>query len=770
MDQVVEQLAHSASPSPAAAGASTTTTSASGGGAASGRSSVAAAARTDVSAPCVGLDESRAVIGSSVLGRGSFADVRSGTYRFRAQGQATDVAYKIFRGGQNLSASMRETIEKEVAVGVRLHHPCLVRMIGIIHSIQHGPCLVLELCQGGSLRAALDRARDGELSLPWKLRVQWLEQIARGMAELHSLLPSSIIHRDLKAANVLLSSADLPRAVAKVADFGVATFVQTVWSSSSGGGRKGTLAWMAPETFDGQYSEKSDVFAFAVLTFEVLSFQLPFAGKSVPEITQLVMEKFKINRALERRGITAHEQRQDWITDNPLRDRRPDLSQAQPGCPQGLADMTERCWDDSPDARPTFADCIRDLTRIQSSAAECSEISDDDARAFWTEYFSGQSGVPWNAFAAVLARQFGLSPVQLVRIRRIDRAEDEVLSQSEFDTFTRARGLQGALSDMLATKCVICMQEVVNLEMGVFCQRTLDGSRTVSRDPHFMCQDCLSGHVRNACENGGLIEERDGSPAGRIPCCLFPQNCDDGALSEGRVLAAVSDEARDTFKTALGRLAVDQHVREESERRRVEEEHARQTDAEDKARLCVGDALTVGQSVRCPGCGNPKRKDDACMHMTCDCGVHFCYVCGADRYPGVRGTGAGYRAENRVNCGCDRPSSYLQLQPGWSGWEIPGRSESPAQGALYEFHRRRMAYFVGVVKRAIGPGVWGRLRTRFPDLLQDVLEGRSIQWDEVDAAEHPKFGSRVDLPLVQEEEQQLLLRIRAQMGNASTGT
>ena len=54
--------------------------------------------------------------------------------------------------------------------------------------------------------------------------------------------------------------------------------------------------------------------------------------------------------------------------------------------------------------------------------------------------------------------------------------------------------------------------------------------------------------------------------------------------------------------------------------------------------------------------------------------------------------------------------------------------------------------------------------------MQDVLEGRSIQWDEVDAAEHPKFGSRVDLPLVQEEEQQLLLRIRAQMGNASTGT
>ena len=327
MDQVVEQLAHSASPSPAAAGASTTTTSGSGGGAASGRSSVAAAARTDVSAPCVGLDESRAVIGSSVLGSGSFADVRSGTYRFRAQGQATDVAYKIFRGGQNLSASMRETIEKEVAVGVRLNHPCLVRMIGIIHSIQHGPCLVLELCQGGSLRAALDRARDGELSLPWKLRVQWLEQIARGMAELHSLLPSSIIHRDLKAANVLLSSADLPRAVAKVTDFGVATFVQTVRATVSGGGATGTLAWMAPETFDGKYSEKSDVFAFAVLCYEVMSRALPHAGKSAAEVSKLVMQQFKVSKALEKKGVSREEQLDEWLEENPLGARRPDLGQ-----------------------------------------------------------------------------------------------------------------------------------------------------------------------------------------------------------------------------------------------------------------------------------------------------------------------------------------------------------------------------------------------------------------------------------------------------------
>ena len=108
----------------------------------------------------------------------------------------------------------------------------------------------------------------------------------------------------------------------------------------------------------------------------------------------------------------------------------------------------------------------------------------------------------------------------------------------------------------------------------------------------------------------------------------------------------------------------------------------------------------------------------------------------------------------KVSCGCDATSIYLQTQPGWSGFARGG--ESAAAGALIEFHRRRMAYFVGVVKRAIRPDVWGELREAFPDLLHDVLAGRSIQWDEVDAAEHPKFGTRAaSADLIQDEARQL---------------
>ena len=126
-------------------------------------------------------------------------------------------------------------------------------------------------------------------------------EIASGMAQMHALLPTSIIHHDLKAANVLLSATDLDRAVAKVGDFGVAMTMETIKSTLSERGSTGTLAWMSPEAFKGNFSEMSDVFSFAVLMYEVLSLILPHAGKSTAEITESARAKFKVSKALERR-------------------------------------------------------------------------------------------------------------------------------------------------------------------------------------------------------------------------------------------------------------------------------------------------------------------------------------------------------------------------------------------------------------------------------------------------------------------------------------
>ena len=169
-----------------------------------------------------------------------------GTYRFSGQQVVKSVAIKMFRGAQNLTPSMRKKIE-EVVVWTRLSHPNLVRLYGILTYPSHGPCLVLELCVA-SLRSLLNQADEGQMKIPWNIREKWLMQVACGMTELHSLSLQSIIHRDLKAANVLLSFNDLASAVAKVTDFGVAMTLETVRSSSSaGGGGPGTLQWMAPE-------------------------------------------------------------------------------------------------------------------------------------------------------------------------------------------------------------------------------------------------------------------------------------------------------------------------------------------------------------------------------------------------------------------------------------------------------------------------------------------------------------------------------------------
>ena len=234
----------------------------------------------------------------------------------------------------------------------------------------------------------------------------------------------------------------------------------------------------------------------------------------------------------------------------------------------------------------------------------------------------------------------------------------------------------------------------------------------------------------------------------------------------------------EAYRTADNRLAVDRYRQEVEERQRLQEaEEANARSPIHQALICVRDAITLGQSVKCPGCGNAKRKDDACMHMDCECGVHFCYCCGADRYPGVVGRGADYRAERRVNCGCDATSIYLHNQPGWDKFAFADRGEDASHGALIEFHRRRMLYFVCVAKDLIQPNHWEQLRVEDPLLLTDLLEGRSIEWEEVDAAEHPRFGTKSSLPILQEEEERfrgewrrnppMLLREVSDVGSAA---
>ncbi|XP_018722128.2 cysteine-rich receptor-like protein kinase 1 [Eucalyptus grandis] len=103
--------------------------------------------------------------------------------------------------------------------------------------------------------------------LTWEARLHIITRSAEGLAHLHGGCGVKIIHRDIKASNVLLDK----NLTAKIADFGLARCIAPDESHLSTG-IAGTLGYMAPEyLMRGQLTEKADVYAFGVLVLEILS-------------------------------------------------------------------------------------------------------------------------------------------------------------------------------------------------------------------------------------------------------------------------------------------------------------------------------------------------------------------------------------------------------------------------------------------------------------------------------------------------------------------
>lgn len=128
----------------------------------------------------------------------------------------------------------------------------------------------------------------------------------------------------------------------KVADFGLSK--EFVSSGNTYGG-VGTLAWSAPETFDGIFNERSDVFSFAIVMYELATRIMPYAGVSRNEIDAKVKERFRFSqRALEKRSWGMEEQMEIWRDDNPIEDRRPDLTRVEAGCPEIFCATMQACW------------------------------------------------------------------------------------------------------------------------------------------------------------------------------------------------------------------------------------------------------------------------------------------------------------------------------------------------------------------------------------------------------------------------------------------
>ena len=247
--------------------------------------------------------------------RGGQGEVFMGTY----QGEII-VLKKLYTEGVTAMRrqKMLNSFKSELAIMTRLRSPRVAHFYGVVTTDTTFLGLVMEYCAGGSLRAFLD-GESGKVTAD--LQRVWGLDVALGMAHLYS---QGVEHRDLKALNVLLTS----NLRGKVTDFGLSKCddLRTTQTTQGGGGAAGTSAFMAPELLeDNTFTEKSDVYSYAIVLWEIWSRQVPWSDLRPMQIMRKVVDK---------------------------RERPP----VPAGMPAGLRELMVRSWAHQPADRPDFAE------------------------------------------------------------------------------------------------------------------------------------------------------------------------------------------------------------------------------------------------------------------------------------------------------------------------------------------------------------------------------------------------------------------------------
>ncbi|XP_074144023.1 tyrosine-protein kinase Blk isoform X1 [Sminthopsis crassicaudata] len=236
------------------------------------------------------------------LGSGQFGEVWMGYYKNNIK-----VAIKTLKEG----SMSPEAFLAEANLMKTLQHDKLVRLYAVV--TQEPIYIVTEYMAKGSLLDFLKTEEGCKLSLSRLIDI--MAQIAEGMAYIEQ---RNSIHRDLRAANVLVSE----NLCCKIADFGLARIVDSEYTAHEGA--KFPIKWTALEAINfGVFSIKSDVWSFGVLLMEIITYgRIPYPGMTNPEVI----------RHLERG----------------YRMPCPDM------CPVELYSIISKCWRSRPEERPTF--------------------------------------------------------------------------------------------------------------------------------------------------------------------------------------------------------------------------------------------------------------------------------------------------------------------------------------------------------------------------------------------------------------------------------
>ncbi|KAJ0027780.1 hypothetical protein Pint_36408 [Pistacia integerrima] len=199
------------------------------------------------------------------LGKGGFGTVYKGTWRNR------EIAVK--RVSETSRQGKQEFIAEVTTIG-SLRHKNLVKLIGWCYE-RHELLLVYDYMPNGSLDKCIfvdEKTGLGESTLNWETRVSIIHGTAQALYYLHNGCEKRVLHRDIKASNIMLDS----EFKARLGDFGLARTIQDQKTHHSTNEIAGTPGYMAPEIFlTGRATVETDVYAFGVLILEVVSGRKP---------------------------------------------------------------------------------------------------------------------------------------------------------------------------------------------------------------------------------------------------------------------------------------------------------------------------------------------------------------------------------------------------------------------------------------------------------------------------------------------------------------
>ncbi len=197
-----------------------------------------------------------------------------------------EVVVKILQESALKYADIVRKFQHEKEALIRLDHPGIVRILDSGVLTDGNPFMVMDFIKGYSLRKAIKSYGQ----IPLDLAAHFVESITDAVGAAHS---EKILHRDIKPENIMLTPQDEGFDRVRLIDFGIARVDDSKLAPKTEVGRPiGTIMYIAPEQLIGslELTPAADIYATAIVIYEMLTGELPFKPKTIAEMYQLERE------------------------------------------------------------------------------------------------------------------------------------------------------------------------------------------------------------------------------------------------------------------------------------------------------------------------------------------------------------------------------------------------------------------------------------------------------------------------------------------------